>query len=79
MSIFTRKFWSYAGERAIKTMAQAAVALIGTGSLGLLEVQWWGVFSASLLAGIISVLTSISTPQVEDAHLDRFRDFPPGT
>ncbi|MCS4277668.1 hypothetical protein M2390_002877 [Mycetocola sp. BIGb0189] len=79
MSIFTRKFWSYAGERAIKTMAQAAVALIGTGSLGLLEVQWWGVLSASLLAGIISILTSISTPQVEDAHLDQFRDFPPGT
>ncbi len=48
-----------AGIRAIKTVAQTAVATIGVSAL-MSEVNWLAVGSASLLAGIISMLTSIS-------------------
>ena len=48
-----------AGVRAIKTIAQTAVATIGT-SLAMSEVNWALVASASVLAGILSLLTSVA-------------------
>lgn len=57
--MFSIKFWSYAGERAIKTVAQSAVAFLGTGSIGLFEIDWVSIISVSLGAGLLSVLTSI--------------------
>lgn len=55
-----------AGIRAIKTVAQTAVALIGTNAIGITEVDWIAVGSASLLAGIVSILTSIAgLPEVK--------------
>lgn len=54
------KRWVYAaGIRAVKTMAQTAVATIGV-SAALTEVRWLYVCSASVLAGILSVLTSVA-------------------
>ncbi len=51
--------------RAIKTMAQTAVAMIGT-SVVIDEVNWVMVASASVLAGILSILTSVAgLPEVE--------------
>ena len=52
--------------RAVRTIAQTAVAMIGT-SVVMSDVKWEMVISASLLSGILSVLTSISTglPEVE--------------
>ena len=48
-----------AGIRALKTIAQTAVATIGTSAV-LSEVNWMMVFSASMLAGILSLLTSVA-------------------
>lgn len=54
-----------AGIRAIKTVAQTAVATIGTSAL-MGEVNWISVGSASLLAGILSLLTSVAgLPEVD--------------
>lgn len=52
--------------RAIRTICQTAVAVIGTAFV-LADVNWWAVVSASILAGILSVLTSVATglPEVE--------------
>lgn len=64
--MFTKKFWKAAGTRAVKTMAQAAVGVIGS-SVVISDVNWLVVVSASALAGVTSVLTSIITglPEVE--------------
>lgn len=59
-------FIKYTLIRAIRTICQTAVAVIGTAFV-LADVNWWAVVSASLLAGILSVLTSVATglPEVE--------------
>ena len=61
-----KKFLAAAGIRALRTLAQTAVATIGTSAL-LSEVNWVAVASASVLAAILSLLTSIATglPEVD--------------
>lgn len=61
-----KQWWKAAGTRAIKTSAQAAIATIGsTAVLG--DVSWKLVISASILSGILSLLTSLAgLPEVED-------------
>ena len=62
-----KKFLAAAGIRALRTLAQTAVATIGTSAL-LSEVNWIAVASASVLAAILSILTSIATglPEVDE-------------
>lgn len=58
--ITSAEFWKAAGMRALRTFCQVAIATIGTTAL-IEEVNWLVVGSASLLAAIVSVLTSIVT------------------
>lgn len=62
--LFTTTFWKEAGNRALKTCAQTAVALIGTGAAGILDVEWIGVVSGAALAAVLSILTSIGSDQL---------------
>ena len=65
MSENTKLWWKAAGIRAIKTVAQTAVATIGTSAF-MGDVAWPLVGSAALLAGILSLLTSVAgLPEVE--------------
>lgn len=57
--MFSLDFWSYAGERAVKTVAQSALAFLGTGTIGLFTIDWVSLASVSLGAGLLSILTSI--------------------
>lgn len=55
-----KKYWSFATERAVKTCAQVALAAMVAGA-GILDVDWVQIASVSLLAGIMSLLTSVLT------------------
>lgn len=63
--IFTKQWLKAAGVRAIKTVAQTAVATIGV-SVAMSDVDWLVVCSTALLSGVVSVLTSVAgLPEVE--------------
>lgn len=63
--IFSKKWWAAAGIRALKTIAQTAIATIGTTAV-MEQVNWAVVASASALAGILSLLTSLAgLPEVD--------------
>lgn len=76
MRNYIKKWIKYASIRAIKTIAQTALATIGTSAV-ISNVDWIMVLSSSLLAGILSILTSIAgIPEVknEDSLEDLFFD-----
>lgn len=57
-----------AGVRAVKTVAQTAVALIGTSTV-MNDVNWAMIISASCLSGVVSILTSIAgLPELEESN-----------
>ena len=61
-----KKWIKAAGIRALKTLAQAAIAMIGTSAV-LDEVNWVVVASASALAAVLSLLTSVAgLPEIEE-------------
>jgi hypothetical protein len=65
-----KKWLKAAGIRAIKTVAQTAIATIGTSAI-ISEVNWLAVLSASALAGILSLLTSIAgLPELKEAVVE---------
>ena len=74
--IMTADFWKSAGETAIKAAAAAALAVIGTDQLiSAMTVDWAQVGGVALLAGIVSLLTSIvvPTPEVRAARREAAR------
>lgn len=58
-SVNTRKWVVNAGIRAVKTMAQTAVAVMGTSTV-LSAIDWRMVLSSAIVAGIVSILTSVA-------------------
>lgn len=64
--VFTKEWFKAAGIRAVRTVAQTAIATIGTAAV-MSEVNWGIVASASLLSGILSLLTSLAgLPEVKE-------------
>lgn len=64
-----KKWWAAAGTRAIKTMAQTAVATIGASTM-ITETNWIMVASATAMAGLLSLLTSVAgLPEVEEKEV----------
>ena len=59
-NLTTREFWASSVERAIKTAAQTAVALIGTEAVGVFNLDWTQIGSIVATATILSLLTSIA-------------------
>ncbi len=62
----TGAFWSDAIERAVRTAAQAALGIVGAGTLGVLDVDWGIVGSVSGLAAVVSLLTSFAAGSTGD-------------
>ncbi len=61
------KWLKAVGIRTAKTMAETAIALIGTNTIGITEVDWLGVLSACALSGVVTVLINIKgLPEVKE-------------
>lgn len=63
-----KKWWKAAGIRALRTIAQTAIASIGTAAV-LSDINWIMVGSASVLAGLLSLLTSLAGIPEEDMEV----------
>ena len=63
----TVKWWKAAGIRAVKTAAQSAIALIGTGTVGFTDLDWIQIASVAGVSAVLSILTSIAgLPELDD-------------
>lgn len=63
-----KKWFKAAGIRAIKTVAQTAVSMITVGQ-AVMDVDWIGILSVSLVSGVVSILTSVAgLPEVKEGE-----------
>lgn len=68
--LLSKLWWMAAGTRCIKTVCQTAIATIGTSAL-ITDINWTVCVSASVLAGILSLLTSLAgLPEVKESDID---------
>ena len=66
ISLKTKKWLKAAGVRTVKTMAETALAIIGTNTFGITDVNWLGLLSACALSGIITMLTCLKgLPEID--------------
>ena len=66
MSIWSRAFALAALERAVKTIAQTAAAMLVAANVGLLHADWVSVASVAGMAGVVSLLTSVGSAEATD-------------
>lgn len=59
------KWLKSVGIKTVKTMAETAIAVIGTNAIGITDVDWMGVGSATLLSGVVTVLINIKDIKTE--------------
>lgn len=80
MMVDKKTYWilwlKAAGIRAVRTFAQALIAMIGTGLIGLGDVDWGYAFSVAIVATILSLLTSLAglpeiTPPNDDITIEK--------
>ena len=64
--MFTKSFWKSAAERAIRTVAQALVAVIAATSFDWFSADWKAIAGTALTAGVLSLLTSIASAGIGD-------------
>ena len=62
-----KKWLKETGVRTVKTMAETALAVIGTNTFGITEVDWLGLLSACALSGVVTILFNIKSIKVEEA------------
>lgn len=63
-----KKWIKASGVRTVKTMAETALALIGTNTIGITDVNWVGVLSACALSGVVTILTCIKgLPELKES------------
>ena len=69
MSTKAKKWLRAVAVRTVKTMAEMAIALIGTNVIGITDVDWLGVLSGCALAGVLTILTCIKgLPEVKEVE-----------
>ena len=61
MMLLDKHFWMDAVERMVKTVCEVALALIGTGMVGIMDVDWLNLLSVCVMAALVSVLSSIAS------------------
>lgn len=72
MNLFDRIWWEKAGVRALKTMAETALAVLGSGLIGVLDVDWLNLFSVVMMSGVTSMLVSVKgLPELSDDQIKR--------
>lgn len=59
--MFTKRFWKGAFERAVKTFAQGAAALLVANATGIVDADWKAAASVAGLAAVVSILTSVGS------------------
>ena len=59
--LLDKHFWMDAFERMVKTVCEVALALIGTGMVGIMDVDWLNLLSVCVMAALVSVLSSIAS------------------
>ena len=64
MSIYMKKtFWAGTAERAVKTLAQSVLAMIGTNTVAITDLDWEHILAVAATAAVVSILTSLATPE----------------
>lgn len=61
MVLLDKHFWMDAMERMVKTVCEVALALIGTGMVGIMDVDWLNLLSVCVMAALVSLLSSVAS------------------